>query len=166
MTAVVEEQMVELDRLQFFAMGLILVIVLGIFIFLYLFYRASKTHNQDLIKLTRYATNVQATIDDSIPELLSKIIDDAFTDYQIMKLIPLNEGYITDEREKEIRDGLVEIVSNRISPMAVDKLSLFYNTANLSNILADKIYIKVMDYSINHNSVIMDQSEPGSSVSA
>lgn len=130
------------------------VLAIAIVIMLVLFYRHVKQHQRQLLELARYSTNVQAIIDSSIPQILDTIITDAFQDYQIMELFPRNEPYITDDREKEIRSGLIEKVANRLSPMALDKISLFYNIHKIDEIIADKVYIIVMNYVIEHNRLI------------
>lgn len=109
-------------------------------------------HQREKEKLERYKIDIGATIDKSIPEILDLIISECFTDYQIKFLLPLQENFITEDREKEIRTALVAIVSDRISKTAMTKISVFYNIENISNIMADKIYICVMDYVVKHNS--------------
>ena len=123
-------------------------------VILYLFYRNNHKHQEKLLELGRYSTNVQAVIDKNIPELLNDIIEDSFRDYEIMVLIPKNELYITDEREKEIRNDLVHKVVQRLSPMALDKISLFYNVHQIDSIIADKVYITVMNYVVSHNAIV------------
>ena len=134
------------------------VFLVGTLIVLILFYRTNKKHQSQLMELGRYSTNVQAVIDKNIPLLLNDIIDDCFRDYEIMVLVPKNELYITDEREKEIRNDLVAKVVERLSPMALDKISLFYNVHRIDEIIADKVYITVMNYVVSHNSLIEQQS--------
>lgn len=128
--------------------------LLGSVVVLYLFYRNNRKHQERLLELGRYSTNVQAVIDKNIPELLNDIIEDSFRDYEIMVLIPKNELYITDEREKEIRNDLVQKVVQRLSPMALDKISLFYNVHQIDSIIADKVYITVMNYAVSHNALV------------
>ena len=70
--------------------------------------------------------------------------------------INLNEGFINSDREAEIRGEVINLVSSRISNAALDKVSLFYNVTNIADILADKIYIAVMNYVINHNQPFND----------
>lgn len=135
------------------------ILAIGVTIILYLFHIGNKKHQKELLELGRYSTNVQAVIDDSIPQILEFIINDAFQDYQIMVLIPKNELYITDEREKEIRRDLVEKVVNRMSPMALDKISLFYNVHKIDEIIADKVYITVMNYVVQHNELITSSTK-------
>ena len=111
----------------------------------------NNKHKKRIEEISTYQINVSANIDQSIPEILNIIIDESFTDYKIKTLLPLNEEYINNEREVEIRKGLVNLVTARISSAALDKLSLFYNIENIADILADKIYIVVMNYVMEHN---------------
>ena len=134
------------------------VFLIGTLIVMILFYRTNRRHQSQLMELGRYSTNVQAVIDKNIPLLLNDIIDDCFRDYEIMVLVPKNELYITDEREKEIRNDLVGKVVERLSPMALDKISLFYNVHRIDEIIADKVYITVMNYVVSHNSLIEQES--------
>lgn len=113
---------------------------------------SNNKNRKRLEKLSYYQINTAAKIDQSIPELLELIINESFRDYQVMHLAHLNEGYINNEREAQIRKELVNLVTNRISNASLDKLSLFYNLENIANILADKIYIVVMNYVVQHNS--------------
>lgn len=135
------------------------IFLIGALIIIGLFYRSNKKHQEEIMELGRYSTNVQAVIDKNIPELLNDIIEDCFRDYEIMVLIPKNELYITDEREKEIRSDLVHKVVDRLSPMALDKISLFYNVHRIDEIIADKVYITVMNYVFTHNNVISETGE-------
>lgn len=138
----------------------VIYIMAGIFIpaalalFALVIYSNNK-HRKKLEEITLYQINVSANIDQSIPEILDLIIQESFTDYQVKYLAPMNEGFINEEREAAIRKDLVQMVSLRISNAALDKLSLFYNIKNIADIIADKIYICVMNYVTEHNSVYM-----------
>ena len=112
-------------------------------------------HKKKFEEITMYQINTSAMIDGSIPKLLDLIIDESFTDYRIKSLVD-QEGVINSEREGEIRNELVRIVSGRISNAALEKLSLFYNMKNIADILADKIYIRIMDYVVDHNKTISE----------
>ena len=111
----------------------------------------NNKYRKEMKEMAMYQINTAAKIDSSIPEILDLIINESFNDYKVRMLLPLEEGYINSTREDEIRKGLVAIVTNRISSAALDKLSLFYNIKNIADILADKIYIIVMGYVIDHN---------------
>lgn len=111
----------------------------------------NNIHKNKIEEITLYQIHVQSQIDETVPEVLDLIIRESFNDYQLKSLYPLNEGYINSERETEIRGELIALVSSRISNAALDKVSLFYNVTNIADVLADKIYIAVMNYVIEHN---------------
>lgn len=111
-------------------------------------------HKRRLEELTRYEINVNSSIGAAIPQLLASFIDECFNDYKIMVLVPRNETYINTEREAEIRNEFSLIVSSRLSGALLDKISLFYNIDNIGKILADKIYITVMNYVVEFNKTI------------
>lgn len=141
---------------------IILCIIIGIFIAIVSSLAvavivSNNKYRKKLEKLSYYQINTAAKIDQSIPELLELIINESFRDYQVMHLIHLNEQYINSEREAQIRKELVNLVTNRISNASLDKLSLFYNLENIAKILADKIYIVVMDYVVKHNSTVPEK---------
>ena len=124
--------------------------------------RMNKKYKDDMVRLSQYSINAQAVIDDSIPQLLNSIIDECFTDYQILVLAPKQEAYITAEREDEIRKDLIGKIVERLSPMSLDKLSLRYNISNIDRIIADKVYIAVTNYVVETNSIKDDLNDiPG-----
>lgn len=114
-----------------------------------------KKVEQALLNVEVYRVNVSAVIDQTIPDLLATIILESFSDYQIIALATRDEGFINDAREMEIRTDLVAKVSERLSDATLDKLSLYYNRENIANIVADKIYITVMNYVVDHNTKYM-----------
>lgn len=149
--------MVFVSKYEMYITGFLFVILLlfiAIVVLAFCCYGTYKQTKQSLIQLTKYDINCRTSIDASIPHILDLIIDDCFTDYKIMVLIPKNESYITAEREKEIRSDLIHKLTERLSPEAVEKLSIFYNIKNIDKVIADKIYITVMNYCIEHNQVL------------
>lgn len=112
---------------------------------------SNNKHRKRLEDITLYNIHVSSNIDASIPAILETIIKDCFDDYKIKVLIPMNEGVLNSTREAEIRQALVTMVTSRMSDASLNKLSLFYNLNNFAAILADKIYITVMNYVIQHN---------------
>lgn len=119
----------------------------------------TRKNQQAVQEIMKYQINVNASIDRSIPEILDLVIMDCFNDYKIKFLEPIEHGFITAEREIEIRKELVSIVTGRISEATLDKLSLFYNINSIADILADKIYICVMNYVVDHNKNFLNVSE-------
>lgn len=130
---------------------MIFIVVLMIFGVCVLAVILNHKHFQSSERLTRYQINVSSQIDGSIPQILDLIINDCFDDYKVKFLVPLNLGHINSEEEDNIRRGLAEMVTARISNNTLEKLSIFYNIANIADIIADKIYINVMAYVVEHN---------------
>lgn len=116
-------------------------------------YKTRKKINE----IEMYKIHVNSQIDQNIPDLLDLIITESFNDYKIKSLAIKREEFINSDREVEIRDELTNIVSTRISPAAIEKLGLFYNTDNISDIIADKIYIAVVAYVVDHNNSFQSQ---------
>lgn len=119
----------------------------------------NNKHKKRMESITRYQINSSAMIDTSIPGTLDLIINESFLDYQV-KFLLAEELYITEERESEIRKDIVLLVTKRISNNALDKLSMFYNISNIADIMADKIYISVMNYVVEHNTNFKNMEQP------
>jgi hypothetical protein len=111
---------------------------------------SNNMYRKRLERMSYYQINTSANIDSSIPELLDLIVTESFSDYQITHLLP-EIGYINSEQEELIRKDLAEMVMNRISGAALDKISLLYRREYIGDILGDKIYITVMNFVINNN---------------
>lgn len=142
--------------------GLVVIIMAGVFLaatlalFGFVIYTNNK-HRKRLEEITVYQIHTSSKIDQSIPEILDLIIRESFADYQVKYLLPLDEKFINSEREAQIRKDLANLVTTRISSAAMDKISLFYNIANIADIIADKIYILVMNYVTDHNTQFLDE---------
>ena len=130
---------------------LILIVLFMLFVLSIIAVILNHIHHKHTEELTRYSINVTSQIDGSIPQVLDLVINDCFQDYQIKNLLPMELGYINSDKEDEIRRDLAEMVTIRISSNTLQKLSQFYNIVNIADIIADKIYIKVMSYVLEHN---------------
>lgn len=111
----------------------------------------SYKHLKKMEELEMYKIHTGSVIDMSIPGILDLIIQESFDDYKVKILEVKPVEYISEEKEIEIRGELANIVSSRISPAAIEKLSLFYNKNNIADIIADKIYIAVVAYVVDYN---------------
>ena len=144
----------------FIVVTIILLILLFVAYGLLMWYMFNRIKQQEkIIDLSSYEINTRNPIDQSIPSALDSFISDCFTDYQLMVLIPRNELYITEVREQEIIKDLAAKVSERISPNFKERLSKYYNPDTLDKVIADKIYIAVLNYCINNNAVIKTEPE-------
>ena len=126
-------------------------LMLLVFAVVYILLRARHKEQLETLAASRYAIDLNAAIDRSITDLLNYIIDETFSDYKLKFLIPMNEGYINSDREAEIRKDLTRAVVSRLSDATLNKLYLLYNKSNISDVIADKIYIVVMNYVLDHN---------------
>lgn len=143
--------MIKEHQIIWFALTVIAFVLLAIIGMLVFVIVSNWKHRKNMERISMYQINVTSTIDSSIPEILSMVIRECFEDYQVKTLLPLEEGYINSDREAEIRRGLVEIVTSRLSSATIDKLSLYYNIKNIADIIADKVYITVLHYVVEHN---------------
>lgn len=135
-----------------------LVLIGSIFLAIYAFKKHFEL-KKEINDLTRFSINISANIDDTIPKLLDLIIGEAFADYQALNTAYKESYYITDDDEKKLRDGLASAVSERLAGPTMDKLSLYYNAPELAKIIADKIYIVVLSYVVNHNTSSMTNEQ-------
>ena len=123
-------------------------ILFGSLVFIY------NRHKKELEKLMKYQINVEATIDNKIPEILHLFVTDVFNDYRVKILEPRNLMYIKEEEEKAITKEIASLCSARLSAAMVDKLSLFWNPQSIGGVIADKIYLIVVAYVAEHNATI------------
>lgn len=114
-------------------------------------------HQKNLEQLSRYNINVNAIIDQTIPEILELFVTTEFDKYRAKFLI--EDKYITDEREKEIINDMTDICATRLSPAMVDKLSLFWRPASIASVIGDQIYLTVVAYRSKVNSTTYDDSQ-------
>ena len=133
--------------------AIILIIALAIAIITVWAIWLDHRHKKSLEELSKYQMHLGMPIND-IPTILNMVIDECFTDYKI-KFLSLNDKPINDAEEKLIRSNLTDMVVNRMSPAVLDKLSTYYNLKNIGDIIADKIYIIVLQYVSDHNAKIL-----------
>jgi hypothetical protein len=96
-------------------------------------------------------------IDDSVPMLLDTIIKESFDEYMILNEKYRKEDAINAEREKEISSGIVDFLKDRMSDYVMDKLLMYYHEDAIWKVVAEKVYIVVMNYAIENNSIIEDK---------
>lgn len=100
---------------------------------------------------------MQLPIDDI--NLLDKIIDSIFARYQIMNLAHVNNLYINDELQQKIIKEVFETVYISISDTVIDKLSLVYNREYIDDVIAQKVQMIVLNYTIEINGNYKDSKK-------
>ena len=111
-------------------------------------------HKKELEKIMNYEINIEAKIDNEIPNILETYVVSIFTDYKL-KFLEADESliYINGEKEIQILHDIGDLCSKRLSPAMVDKLSLFWKREHIAEVISDKIYLVVMQYVASFNAV-------------
>ena len=89
--------------------------------------------------------------DPEVPDAVDKIIQQCFDEFILMNTGYQKEHYINQTEEQEIVNRMIDKVSERISDTIYTKLELYYNSAAVPDIVANKIYMAVMAYVIENN---------------
>ena len=118
-------------------------------------YRLKKENN----RLLEYSINVNAQINEEIPQILESITHECFDEYMVLNRAYKNKEYITDEEETNIMKEVGAMVAERLSPAAIDKLSTYYNKNMLAEIIGNKVYILVMGYAAENNQIPNEKIE-------
>ena len=130
--------------------AIILALVIGSLgiTFLIIYNRNSREKN----RIQEFSTTSNLTIDSSIAKKLDEFIQENLTDYLVINIhLTENTSYITEELENQIREGFATYISDRLSPIFMQQLSLYYNIDNIDQVLANKIYIIVTAYVTAYN---------------
>lgn len=83
--------------------------------------------------------------------ILDNMITEALDEYRVLNLGYKNE-YINEKQEQEIVNAVKDSISNRISPVFMDRLSLQYNKDALPDVIAKKIILHVTAFVVENNS--------------
>ena len=102
-------------------------------------------------KLTKYKIIIDANVSKDDIVILDNIIADSFREYIILNEAYKELDYINSEHEEKICKELSNIVSKRISEALFERLSLYYNKKELPYIIGNKIYLTVMQYTMEYN---------------
>lgn len=84
-------------------------------------------------------------------KILDSIIDDEFTQYEIMHLAHRDNLYINSEEQERIITEVLGKVIYRISDDLVQKLSLYYKSEYINDIIFNKIKLVVINYTVQIN---------------
>ncbi len=116
-------------------------------VFCTLFLILYDKNNKEKNRIKEFEITSTLNIDGSIVEKLEKFIQDNFTEYLVLKvhLLETNQ-YINEELEDEIREEFTTYISDRLSPIFIQQLSMYYNIENIHQVLGNKIYILITNY--------------------
>lgn len=103
------------------------------------------------LELKKYNIDIHLNVTKDIETRLDTIIESCFQEYSLMNLIYKTDWYIKEEDEIKISKDICSLVSDRISPVMLQQLSLYYNEDAIYDIIGKRVYFKVTNFVIEHN---------------
>lgn len=103
------------------------------------------------LMVTKYEIDMNLEVTDKIDEMMDSIIESAFQEYSLMHLIYKSDWYITEKEEIEIRKDIAHLVVERMSPIMMQKFSLYYNEEAIVDVISKKVTFRVTNFVIQHN---------------
>ena len=105
----------------------------------------------DELELKKYDIDTHLNVTDNIETRLDTVIESCFQEYSLMNLIYKTNWYIKEEEEIQISKDICSLVSDRISPVMLKQLELYYNQHAIYDVIAKRVYFKVTNFVIEHN---------------
>lgn len=105
----------------------------------------------DELQLKQYDIDIHLDVSSNIETRLDTVIESCFQEYSLMNLIYKTDWYIKEEEEIKISKDICTLVSDRISPVMLKQLALYYNEQAIFDIIAKRVYFKVTNFVIEHN---------------
>ena len=105
----------------------------------------------DELELKKYDIDTHLNVTDNIETRLDTVIESCFQEYSLMNLIYKTNGYIKEKEEIQISKDICSLVSDRISPVMLKQLELYYNQDAIYDVIAKRVYFKVTNFVIEHN---------------
>ena len=105
----------------------------------------------DELELKKYDIDTHLKVTDNIETRLDTVIERCFQEYSLMNLIYKTNWYIKEEEEIQISKDICSLVSDRISPVMLKQLELYYNEDAIYDVIAKRVYFKVTNFVIEHN---------------
>ena len=131
--------------------GIITILVLVFEISLFKSFNKWIKYKYSELELKKYDIELHLQITDNIEERLDTIIESCFQEYSLMNLIYKTDWYIKEDEEIEINKDICSLVSDRISPVMLKQLSLYYNEDSIYDIIGKRVYFRVTNFVIEHN---------------
>ena len=105
----------------------------------------------DELELKKYDIDTHLNVTDNIETRLDTVIESCFQEYSLMNLIYKTNWYIKEEEEIQISKDICSLVTDRISPVMLKQLELYYNQDAIYDVIAKRVYFKVTNFVIDHN---------------
>mgnify|MGYP004730076253 CR=1 FL=1 len=104
------------------------------------------------IKNEKFKINSELSIDvEDINKNFDTMLNQIFADFLMLNPKYMTIQYYNSEEETDLHKTFVEYVSNRLSPILIEKLFLVYDATNINDIIAEKCYIIITDFVVKAN---------------
>lgn len=145
--------MKNIDIYTILLLGLGLSVIL-LLLYIYSLIRVNLRYSKKLkveMQLKEYEININTNENQDLLEFLDNIIETIFNEYILLNIECQKVEYIDTELEISIVKEVSEKVISSISPILLTKLSLIYNYDKIPEIIGNRVYLHVINYTISKN---------------
>ena len=104
-----------------------------------------------------YIASTPISIDDM--NILDRIVEDSFNYYQLLNLSGKDNAYINEDTQQKIIYDVLSNVLSSVSDSIIGKLSLIYKKDYIEDLIARKVQLVVLDYTISINGNYRDDKK-------
>ena len=114
-----------------------------------------KLKNKNELEVRKFNYNFEPKESDFM--IIDNLIQENLAEYRILKLESVEKLYINEETQNKIFEYVLRKVMYQLSPIYLEKLSYIYNKDKLDEIIAQKINIHILDYTVEVNGNIRNR---------
>lgn len=137
-----------MDQLCVLAVWFINILILFVLIFVLLKLNKTVTNKTEL-ELLKF--NYGIIPDEKDFMIIDNLIQDNLAEYRILKLESVEKLYINEETQNKIFEYVLRKVMYQLSPIYLQKLSYIYNEDKVNEIIAQKINLHILEYTVEVN---------------
>ena len=89
--------------------------------------------------------------------IIDTLIEQNLAEYRVLKLESVEKLYINEEIQNKIFEYVLRKVMYQLSPIYLEKLSYIYNKDRLDEIIAQKINLAILEYTVEVNGNIRNK---------
>ena len=91
--------------------------------------------------------------------ILDRIVEESFNYYQLLNLSGKDNAYINEDTQQKIIYNVLSNVLSSVSDSIISKLSLIYKKDYIEDLIARKVQLVVLDYTISINGNYRDDKK-------
>ena len=91
--------------------------------------------------------------------ILDRIVEESFNYYQLLNLSGKDNAYINEDTQQKIIYDVLSNVLSSVSDSIIGKLSLIYKKDYIEDLIARKVQLVVLDYTISINGNYRDDKK-------